>query len=409
MTRTRSLALLLLLACATPAAAEDGVALIGSYTLAGVDSLGPYAGVARIDSARDGLRITLQRGERAPRRGRLVPGEGEGWRLLLDDGSAPPEVFRWADGVLDSGQAQLTRRGALRVAVSVDWEGRELADGNLRAMEAFERETPGVPLTHFLNAAYLTKPGADPAAVAAALRRVVRAGDERGLHVHGWHSLVTAAGVAFRAGPTFWDGGQIARPRPGRDAGHEVEIAAYTAPELRRIVAHSRRLLAEAGYELGGAFRAGGWIATPHVLEAVRAEGLWIDSSATTHEWHDELLGYALWERIAEVWPEVHATTQPYWIETPAGRVLEMPDTGALADYVTAEEMLAHLEQALEAQAAAPRRDRFVHLGFHQETAARYAPRVSAAIRVLRARHPTAPLVFEPLSASALGARAQLD
>ena len=50
-------------------------------------------------------------------------------------------------------------------------------------------------------------------------------------------------------------------------------------------------------------------------------------------------------------------------------------------------------------------RDVFVHIGFHQETAARYAHRVSAAIDRLRRDHPDAPIVFETLEASVARAR----
>ena len=67
-------------------------------------------------------------------------------------------------------------------------------------------------------------------------------------------------------------------------------------------------------------------------------------------------------------------STQPFVIETEAGELLEMPDTGALADYVTGQEMIEHLREQLEKIEG--ERDRFAHIGFHQETAARYVPRV---------------------------------
>jgi hypothetical protein len=84
---------------------------------------------------------------------------------------------------------QVFVRGRVRVAVSVDWEGRDLQRTNLAAMTALRQALPGVPLTHFLNAAYLTKPAADPAAVAQALREVVLPGDEAGLSKTGRHFI----------------------------------------------------------------------------------------------------------------------------------------------------------------------------------------------------------------------------
>jgi len=41
----------------------------------------------------------------------------------------------------------------VRIVISVDWEGRDLAAANRRAFAAFPRAHPDVPLTHFLNAA----------------------------------------------------------------------------------------------------------------------------------------------------------------------------------------------------------------------------------------------------------------
>src|SRR5262245_53796204 len=84
-----------------------------------------------------------------------------------------------------SASAAFTTPG-IDVVVTVDWEGRELAEENLRAMEQFRARYPQVRLVQFLNAAYFTKRGARAADVRRAIRRVVKPGDELGLHVHGW-------------------------------------------------------------------------------------------------------------------------------------------------------------------------------------------------------------------------------
>lgn len=437
----------LLLAGAAPAWAAPDPAP-GSYAVAGTSRAhGRYAGTARLEATADGLVLTVDRGGGTVLHGPLARGRS-GWtfdaplsaRGITDalEGRADPDThlrgtYRVAEAggltgtwrilsgrrVLDSGSEALTPAtagttaepppgpGRVRVAVSVDWEGRELEDGNLRAMEAFRAALPDVPLTHFLNAAYFTKPGADPARVAASMRRPLRAGDETGVHVHGWRSLVQAAGVPFRDHPSFWGDRYPLSPSDG-DLGHEVEICAYEVPELRAILRQSRTLLTRAGFDVAPSFRAGGWMADARVLEAIRAEGFLIDSSATDPAWHDELAGVPLRARIGEVWPGVTATSAPFVIPTPAGPVLEMPDTGALADYVTAAEMEGHLRTALDRLAHDPAHDVFVHIGFHQETAQRYSTRVAEAIRAVRG--PGAPLlVFETLGASAARARARLE
>jgi hypothetical protein len=241
---------------------------------------------------------------------------------------------------------------------------------------------PQVPLTHFLNAAYFTKKGARRDEVAAKMRSVLRAGDELGLHIHAWRSLVTASGVAFRREPTFW--GSPVVDSGEADVGHEVELCAYSRDELEKVAAESQRILGDAGFRLSSSFRAGGWLADAKVLAAVRARGFAVDSSATDNKWHKQLLEqYAIFGRIREVWPDVTEESAPRWISTPAGAVLEMPDTGALADYVTAADMLGHIERARARARASAAREVFVHVGFHQETAARYAGRVRHVLEQL--------------------------
>ena len=174
--------------------------------------------------------------------------------------------------LLAAGCSRRAPERKVRIAVSVDWEGSHLHRRNLDAMLAFREALPEVPLTHFLNAAYFLKEDADSGKVAAKMRSVIRPGDETGLHVHAWRSLVEAAGVTFRNGPTFW-GEQLALYKIGGDVGHEVELGAYTVAEIRAMLRESKRILTGAGFVPSGSFRAGGWMGCERVLEAIRAEG----------------------------------------------------------------------------------------------------------------------------------------
>ena len=254
----------------------------------------------------------------------------------------------------------------VHVAVSVDWEGREMSEENLQAFADFRTALPEVPLTHFLNAAYFTKPDADGGEVAEMMRQVLEPIDELGLHIHPWKSLVEAAGVAFRTEPTIWGKGRRMRPG-GNDVGHEISVEAYETDEFQKVVRKSKEILTQHGFALGTSFRAGAWLAGPHVREAIRREGFTVDSSATDTMWHDEIAKYELPAMIREIWPDITSETQPFYIGTPAGDLLEMPDTGALADYTTAEEISGHIGDAVAKLATEG--DWFVHIGFHQETA----------------------------------------
>ena len=276
------------------------------------------------------------------------------------------------------------------LAVSVDWEGAFLDEDDIAAMVRFAQDAPDVPLTHLLNGAYFTKPDADADAIARQMRRVIGVRDETGLHVHAWESLVRAAGVTPRSGPLFLSAEAL---DIDGDPGFDVELEAYTVNEIRALLATSRLLLGEAGFVLSGSFRTGGWLAGHRVLEAARREGFTIDTSATDHAWLDELATAPLPAMVRARWPTVDSGTQPFSISTPAGSILELPDTGGLADYVTTEEMIAHVGAAVAAYRDGGRdggrdgRPQFVQLGFHQEGAVDYAPRVVAALRAIARTH----------------------
>ncbi len=289
------------------------------------------------------------------------------------------------------------------VSVSVDWEGAYFDEDALAALTRFRDDNPGVPVTHFVCPAYYTKPDAVPDDVTYFLRPQVHAGDEVGIHLHAWNSLVQAAHVPVRTGRSYLtDDGRLMDFEG--DAGFDLDPTVYTVTELRSILAASRGLLETAGFKVAPVFRAGGWLAGPNVLEAARAEGFTIDSSATDSTWigeGDSSTGFeVLTGRVAELWPKVDRRTQPFSIETPAGAIFEVPDSGAMADHMSKEEMEDHVQWAV----AQPRRPIFVHLGVHAETAHNYAALLSSALANLRRRK--VPMQFVTVGRAAELARA---
>lgn len=282
-------------------------------------------------------------------------------------------------------------QGRVRIVVSVDWEGDDLQPENLQAMKDFRRDYPKIPLQHFLNAAYYTKQQADAARVSKTIRSVLLPGDEHGLHIHAWRTLVESSGVGFRSGPSFViDGFSIADC--AIDCGQEIALTGYTGAELRKIIRRSVEILTGEGFNRPTSFRAGGWQADDNVLDALAAEGFTLDSSATDAEFLKASWSkYNLYGFVAKLWGETTPTSQPYLYKTSAGlKILELPNNGSLSDYVTGAEMLAVFQSNASLLKKNPKKDVYLSIGFHQESAAEYLPRLREAIKLIRshsARH----------------------
>ena len=271
--------------------------------------------------------------------------------------------------------------GHLYGVVSVDWEGRDLSSRNLSAMKQFRSEFPEIKLLHFLNAAYYTKEGASSQDVNQKVSSVIRKGDELGLHIHAWKSLFEAAGVSFRSNPTYW-GTRLTGC--DSDCGHEVALTAYTTDEIRKVVRFSTQILSQNGFGRAKSFRTGGWLGSQAVLDAIAAEGFTLDSSRVPPQFLRAQLGsLPIFQWIQDLWGDARSTDQPRSVSTASGPIIELPDNGALADYMSASQMVSVYKTYASLVQAHPDVDYYFQIGFHQETAATYLPQVRQALRTI--------------------------
>ena len=294
-------------------------------------------------------------------------------------------------------QPALERNGKIELLVSVDWEGRTLSSPGLKAMKELRAEFPELSLLQFLNAAYFTKPGAEAQSLVRKISQVIRPQDELGLHIHGWKSLFEASGVRFRSSPTFW-GSPVSCD--GEDCGHDVPISHYPTEDLRKVIRFSTQKLESLGFGHPKSFRAGGWLASQNVLDALALEGFKVDSSSVPPRFLAGEIGSSnLFGWVQKLWSEITPTSQPSWVKTSSQPLLEVPDNGALADYMTSQEMVEVFMLALDKWKKNPSQNILVQIGFHQETAGQYLGRVRGAIReILRiAEENRLPLVYAPL------------
>ena len=298
------------------------------------------------------------------------------------------------------------KRGKLQLVVTVDWEGRDLREDNLVAMQNLHAHFPQVKIVHFLNAGYYTKQGVSRTDVTARINRAIKPGDEKALHIHGWKRLFEASGLTFRASPTFWGTSLDATGRECiDDCGHEVPISLYTSEELRKVVKFSLDTLEGNGFGRAKSFRCGGWMAKPNVRDAVAAEGLTYEHSAVPTVFLKPKLGtMPVYSWLSDLWQGTTNVSQPYTIATTTTPLTEVPDNGALADYVSTEQMMDTFEANKAAFLADRKKNVVVSVGFHEETAASYIPQLEAALQRMYDEAKAEKIPFESVTSEALSA-----
>jgi hypothetical protein len=283
------------------------------------------------------------------------------------------------------GKPKPAATGKLYVAVTIDWEGAYFSGDALDALDALRVKLGAdVPLTHFMCAAYFSKAEPDPAAFEN-LRTSIRPGDELALHLHLWKSLATAASIEPKLSPSFLTGTDKLVEFPDGDIGFDTDLDVYGVADLRALVRASKKLLEPTDITVSKSFRAGGYLATPKVLEAIAAEGFTTDSSAAAADQFTGPADKILRQRIKEIWPTARPGTQPYVIQTAGGPIVEMP-IGAVADYVSAGDITDVIASAHEQLTKDRSKNVFVVLAFHQETADEFGTRIFEAIQRIRAK-----------------------
>jgi hypothetical protein len=300
----------------------------------------PPGEVDRIDLWLDGERV----GELSPSGGvyalttdiaDLAPGEHE--VLLAMDAS-------------DTAFARLTffRSHPLYVITTTDWDDPDNTDAQLDLQEQLHASHPELLLTHFVGPYTFTDPAVSPER-RQFLTDWVKGmrdtyGDEVGLHIHPYCNFVETTPVTCKTSPSL-------AYADGDSTGYSVVLSTYTEDELYTLLKAADDLFVANGLGKPTSFRAGGWSADASSLRALAKAGYVADTSAVNWARLEEWEGYPgamLYEWNKEHWSTIGDTSQPYYpnetdpqsSEAPRIALLEVPDNGALVDYVTGIEMV---------------------------------------------------------------------
>lgn len=294
----------------------------------------------------------------------------------------------------------------MQIVVSVDYEGDSLRKENVESFQVFRETLPEVPIVHFLNPSYFLGSAKDKKA-RDKIKSLLREGDELGLHIHGHRKLIEESGVNFNDKSTSYfspPGYQFRVDNPEVEGWDVALEFSYERDDLMKIISTGKAILERHGFQIGKSFRAGGWMAGPNVLWAAASAGFEIDSSAVPKMWIDEFIKLnpdspflpncrALSAYVGGLWPEITKQSKPYPLEFDGKVIAEMPNTGCLADYVTADQMYKHISDVGPS---------YVQIGFHQESASLFVERVLQAIS--RAKESKINMEFVTLSNAATSA-----
>lgn len=300
---------------------------------------------------------------------------GSGFQGSIDVTALPPgdhELLLSADGK-STGFARLTftRSKPMYVVVSTDWDSSDTEPFRYKLQEDLHAKHKELTISHLVGPYTFTDPKVTPARrkeIVAWLQGMAQTyGDEIGLHIHPYCNFVEAAGVTCRTLPSF------SQAEPDT-TGYTVTNESYTEAEFRTLLEKSLDLFAQNGLPKPTAYRAGGWTLAAHNLRDLEATGFLVDSSASNwarlEEWKT-VAGSTIYQWNEQHWMNIGDQSQPYYPsrdnpaapESPTVTVLELPDNGALVDYVTGKEMIGIFDENWSAGALT--QSKVLSIGWH--------------------------------------------
>lgn len=267
----------------------------------------------------------------------------------------------------------LNRSHPYYVLMTTDWDYSDPSQQALDRQDRMHELFPDLKITHFVGPYTFTDPEVMPARADELAAWVIRQRDEHGdeiaLHIHPWCNFVEDAGL-----PCITD--QSTVYANGDLTGYTIKVSAYGETDFATLLQHADDLFTAHGLGKPTTFRAGGWTASIETFRALADTGYIADTSALNwakiEEWADNGTSGELWHWTMTNWAPINDTSQPYYpnqddavgTADPTLPMLEVPDNGAMADYVSTDEMTAIFAANWDETTPFPAPKTFV-VGFH--------------------------------------------
>ncbi|HTR51624.1 MAG TPA: hypothetical protein VMJ10_13005 [Kofleriaceae bacterium] len=262
------------------------------------------------------------------------------------------------------------RSAAFYVLVSTDYDFSDPGTGSQQFMDNIHMQHPGMRITHFWAPYTYTDPAVTDTR-RAALDTWIHTQrdtfhDEIGLHIHPYCNFVVDAGLTC-----VTDQSDVYPA--GDTSGYTIMLGAYGRDNMSTLLVHAKDLFAQHGIAAPRTFRAGGWTATADTMFALQDNGYIADTSALNWKyiqsaWKGDVI--ASW--TMDQWAPIDDTSQPYYPSqttisetqpSPAFSLLEVPDNGVMADYVTTADMQLFFDEIFTGTALT--KPATLMMGFH--------------------------------------------
>ncbi len=286
------------------------------------------------------------------------------------------------------------------VNVSNDWDmpiNAHSFDSNLIASEELRHRFPELVMTHYAGPYAFTDSAIDESRKAWLtswlLRQKREYDDEIGLHIHPYCTFVELADIPCLFNP------EPVIVGPSVD-GYETGCYRYDRQQFRALLLVADSIFDRYDIDKPVSFRAGGWTADTHTIAALAEAGYLVDASGCNMDRCEELEGSWLGDWLTNRWPAITDTTQPYYPPegypgSPNEAVLEIPNNGALIDYVDSTEMVEIFESIWD---GGPLISPLVFsIGYHPDTWHAYHKRLKGILTYLEshlAKRGKGPVVY---------------
>lgn len=273
------------------------------------------------------------------------------------------------------------------VQIGVYWEGRDLQDPNIEALDRLRKAFPAIPLTHFVNPAYFLDEAKNTESIAA-FQRVFADADEVGLYLAPIESLVKDAGVILKLSPSFWgyvDEGEVCE----KDCGLDVPMAVYNREEALKILASAHQAMLKAGFRDLRSFAVRGWLEAPFITRLAFSFGYRYDLSPIDPDLVvPKLKEFPISAWVSQRWAELagadgEAVQKLVQSQKPMRWI---PQRGGLLDLSEQREILARFDRLVKERREHPELDDVFTLGISVETAFQSWPKLRLLLSSLEER-----------------------